>query len=382
MNQSSTFDRVLALLHDATLDDHDWPGTSALIDEVCGTKGNFLTFADGYAHGDVQIYIAWFYYRGERKPAFEREYFTHYYPLDERIPRLWKLPDSRVVRVADLYTDEELKTSVVFNDALRHGMVRNGLNVRLDGPNGSRITWSTADPVDRDGWTSARMAFIQRLLPHVRQYVRVRHALATSGAFGVSLSGLLDKTGAGIIHLDARGRILATNDRATRLLRDGDALSDEGGELAARLSADNDELQGVLARALPRFGEQGASGSTAVGRTGGRPGLTIHVSPVSDRGTDFRPSNVAALLLVLDHAPARIDPALVEATLGLSPTESLVAALLAEGKAVRDIAAATSRSERTIRWHVQQVFDKRGISRQVELVRQVLSVAGPPDPPA
>ena len=381
MNQSSAFDRVLALLHDATLNDDDWPGTSALIDAVCGIKGNFLTFADGPAPADAKIYIAWFYYRGERRPAFEKKYFADYYPLDERVPRLVKLPDSRVVRVIDLYTDEELKTSVAFNDALRHGMVQHGLNVRLDGPNGSRITWTTADPVDRDGWTSARMEFIQRLLPHVRQYVRVRHALAMSGAVGASLADLLDKTGAGIIHLDARGRIVATNDRAARLLRDANALSDNGGELTARLSADNDVLQGVLARALPRFGGQGASGSTTVRRPNRQPGLTVHVSPVRANGMDFRPSGVAALVLVLDHAPARIDPALVGATLGLSPTESLVAALLAEGKAVREIAAATGRSERTIRWHVQQIFDKRGISRQVELVRQVLSVAGPSDPP-
>ena len=32
--------RILALLHDAVLDDARWPATSALIDEACGMTGN------------------------------------------------------------------------------------------------------------------------------------------------------------------------------------------------------------------------------------------------------------------------------------------------------------------------------------------------------
>ena len=37
-------------------------------------------------------------------------------------------------------------------------------------------------------------------------------------------------------------------------------------------------------------------------------------------------------MLVVDPAPTRIDLALVKAVLGLTPTESKVAALLAEGR--------------------------------------------------
>ena len=51
-------------------------------------------------------------------PALEREYFDVYYPRDERIPRLWQLPDSRLVHVKDLYTAEEMKTSPVYNEIL------------------------------------------------------------------------------------------------------------------------------------------------------------------------------------------------------------------------------------------------------------------------
>ena len=71
----------------------------------------------------------------------------------------------------------------------------------------------------------------------------------------------------------------------------------------------------------------------------------------------------------------RIDPGLVATTLGLTPTESRVAVWLAEGKSVPDIAQATGLSKNTVYWHLQQIYQKKSISRQVDLVRLVLSIA-------
>ena len=36
MSEHDVFDRVLAAVHAATLDETRWPATSALIDEACG----------------------------------------------------------------------------------------------------------------------------------------------------------------------------------------------------------------------------------------------------------------------------------------------------------------------------------------------------------
>ena len=307
----------------------------------------------------------------------ERKYFDEFHPLDERIPRLRHLPDGRLVHVTDLYTDEELRTSVVYNEALPLGDTRNSLNVRLDGPNGSRIIWVVADPVDDDGWTFARTEMVQRLLPHLRHHVIVRQALVDAGALGTSLTGLLQYSGTGIIQLDGHGRIVTATDRAGILLREGDCLFDQGGFLYARSPHKNAVFQQLLARALTRYGEQGVGGSMMVNGRGVAPGLVVHVSPVGQGDRDFGASRIAALVLVVEPAGLkRIDPALLAHTLGLSPMESRIAALLAEGRTVRDIAALTARSENTVRWHVRRIYDKHGISRQVELVRLALAVSG------
>ena len=207
----------------------------------------------------------------------------------------------------------------------------------------------------------------------------VRQALAGAGALGVSLTELLDTTGSGIIQLDRRGRIVEVNDRARELLRTGDGLFDEDGFLFARTPEDNTHLQGLLKRALPLFKAQGVGGSTMVRRESALP-LLLHVNPVDRLETDFRVWPVAALVLIVDPASrTRIDPAMAGATLGLTVTESRVAVLLAEGMSVREIAAAMGRKESTIRSHVKRMFAKHGLSRQVELVRLVLSLDNAPE---
>lgn len=57
------------------------------------------------------------------------------------------------------------------------------------------------------------------------------------------------------------------------------------------------------------------------------------------------------VLLVEPERPLRIDPGLVAATLGPTPGESQVAVWVAEGWTVREIAVATGRTDRAIRWH-------------------------------
>ena len=69
-------------------------------------------------------------------------------------------------------------------------------------------------------------------------------------------------------------------------------------------------------------------------------------------------------------APHRSDPG--GGDLGAA---SEVAAWVAEGRTVRDIAIATGRQEVSVQWHLARIYAKHGLSRQAELVQLVLSVA-------
>ena len=253
--------------------------------------------------------------------------------------------------------------------------------MRLDGPDGSRIVWSVADPIEGDGWSFDQMESTQRILPHIRQFVRLRQALVDAGALRASLTGLLDNVGTGVVQLDRRGRVMAANDRARDILRRGDGLSDRGGLLQAALPAENARFQGLLAQALPFPGGPGAGGSMMVSRADDPTQLVLHVSPAKGDGPEQRLSRVGSFVLVVDPANrAGIDADRVGVMLGLTPAQSEVAVMLAQGRTIRDIAAETGRSQTTARWHMRHIFAKHGLARQVELVQLVTALgefAGP-----
>lgn len=377
MNELNAFERIVAALHETALDWARWPGTSALIDRALGTHGTSLTCADGETEEDVRIRFTRLCLRGDRNRELERLYFETYYSRDERVPRLRRLPYNQLFHVTALYTEAETRTSAAYNALKTLAHAGNAIDVRLRGPDGARIFWEVNDPVDGEGWSFAQIDSVRRLLPHIRQTVTVQQALSGAGALGATMTELLDATGLGIVQLDARGRIVAANDRARDLLRTGTGLRDRDGFLFASSPPDNDRLQSLLSRALPPFGAQGAGGSTIVSRPEGLPPLALHVHPAGGREADYPASPIGALVLVVDPAgEAGIDPAAIAAALDLTGMESRVAAMLAVGTSVKEIAAATGRRESTIRSHVKHIFAKHGLSRQAQLVRLVRSLAG------
>ena len=375
MSDQDAFEGILASLYHAMLQDGRWPATSALIDEACGTTSNALMVGEGPI-GRIRALFVGLYYHGQRREDLEREYLGVYHPIDERVPRVRALPDSRIVHVTSLYTAEELKTSPTYNEILLRARHQDSLAVRMDGPSRSHISWGFGDPTASKGWAAPQIAMVQCLLPHIRQFVRVRQALVRAEARDTTVTGLLDNARIGVLHLDRRGRILAANDRASDILRQGDALSDEDGVLRARDSADQLRLDRLVASALPESGPVAVSGSMPLHRTVALPRYVVHVKPVSVPQPDYGARHVAALVLIVEPGRThRIAPGLMAATLGLTPTESQVAVWLAEGKSVREMAEARGCTTGAIHWHLKQIYRKLLISRQADLVRLVLSLA-------
>ena len=374
MTDQDAFERILASVHVAMLDDTRWPATSALIDEACGMKGNALWVGEG-PMSDRRVLACGSYYRGLRRPDLEREYLEVYHPINEAVPRQLQLPEGLLLQIKDLFTPEEKKTSRAYNEGIHRVKYQNGLSALLDGPGGTRMTWTLADPAATDGWGASQITMVKGLMPHIRQFVRVRQALVRAQTRNTTLTALLDNSRIGVLHLDRRGRILAVNDRARSILQHGDGLSDSDGVLRASAPEDNIRLDRLLDAALPTSSAVAVSGSMLLSRSSVLPPLVVHVKPVGVAQHDYGARHVAALVLIVDPSSQhRIAPALVAKTLGLTPAESQVAVWLAEGKSVNEIAEATGRSRDSIYWHLKQIYRKRHISRQADLVRLVLSI--------
>ena len=379
MNPLDAFDGILASLQRATLDDGQWPAASARIEEACGFLGNLLIVGE-LVDDNVRVDFFRYYRRGNLRQDVARIYLEDYYPRDVLPRRLRAQPAGRLNHIPDLYTDRERRTSVAF----REGMVRtdsqNGLITRLDWQHGLRVVWALGDPMGRGGWESDRVRLIESLLPHVQQFVRVRQTLAGADALNAGLAGLLDNSGIGVLQLDRSGRVLAANDTVLEILRRGEGLMDRDGALHASLPADDGRLKRLLKRALPVGGNGSpAGGSIRIQRPRLRSRLELHVHPVDAAQADFGARRAAALVLVSDpENRMRIDPGRVATLLDLTPSEGRVAALLAEGRPVREIAETTGLKESYVRWLLKQIYKKQGVSGQVALVQRVLAAHGLP----
>ena len=377
MSGQDLFERVIESLHAAALGEARWPATASLIGEVTRTRGSGLTFGEGDTPARAELFFLRVCHGLERRTDLEQRYLSRYWVRDESVPRILGMPEGRLVPTGDLFSAEERRTSPAYNEAWRDARMQNGLNVCLGGPDGSRIVWNIADSLAPDGWESAQIETIRRLLPHVHQFVRVRKVLADASALSSSLTGLLGNSRLGVIQLDRQGRIVAANDQAALLLRRDKGLCDDGGSLSAQSPQEDDALQALLARALPPPGSPAAAGSMTIECPPARTRLVVQVAPVAGRERDLRAQRAAALVLVVDpEGRPRIDAGLVAKALDLTPAESELAAMLAAGGSVHDIAAATGRTEGTIRWHLKRIFRKQDISRQADLVRRVLSLEG------
>ena len=319
------FDRVLAGLYQAALGDVDWVSVAALINDLIRTSGHGLSYVDQRGGGEPQIVLNRFFKRGERREDMERLYFRDYYWRDEAIPRLGGLRDGELAYRSELYTDQEKKTSSAYNEFRRRAQSQDGLFMVLYDLEGCGTVWSLGDSTERDGWGQDQIHAINRLAPHLRQFARVRRALADAKALGASLSELLENRRSGIIQLDRHARIREANDRARDALLRRDGLRDEEGMLVAEAREEDAKLQRLLAQALPPYGLQGAGGSMKITRRKSRAPLLLEIHPVRMMGTGHRAWEVAAIVLVVDPAARpRVGPDLAAAALGLTPAEGRV----------------------------------------------------------
>ena len=70
MSRHDRFERLLASLHDAMLDEAHWPIASARIDEACGSKGNILISSEGGLGNHAEVFFARVCYRGQRHEQY------------------------------------------------------------------------------------------------------------------------------------------------------------------------------------------------------------------------------------------------------------------------------------------------------------------------
>ncbi len=173
---------------------------------------------------------------------------------------------------------------------------------------------------------------------------------------------LLNHLADGLILLDRAGRVLSVNAAAGRILAQRDGLDLRNGELVAERAQLGPRL-GRLIAATPRLHH------LSVPRPSLRPAFLLRCCRLDDADAAL------ALFLVDPTLPRRPSEAALADLFDFTATEARIAADLATGQSVDDIAGALKVSRNTVHFHLRALFRKSDTARQGELVARLMAAA-------
>jgi len=178
----------------------------------------------------------------------------------------------------------------------------------------------------------------------------------------------------GAIVTDAAGRVLAMNSAAERIVATADGLTLQDGVLTPARAFEQAKLTNALDDLMrsPRADFH----AFVVGRPSGRLPYAVLITSLSIASdeSDAAVRSVALVFLTDFDRRTEISPHLLRELFGFTCAEARLAAAIANGRSLREIAAETGQALPTLRAHLSAMFDKTGVKRQVDLVRLVLGV--------
>lgn len=190
----------------------------------------------------------------------------------------------------------------------------------------------------------------------------------------------LEATATPALIVDPLGTPVIMNARAEGVLRRNDGigvgcdgrLAVAGRVAGARLA---DEMSGA-GNALLVEGKALFPRAVAIPRPSGLPAYGVLVTPLSLKHQFLGRARALVLLILKDPAdPSRPRTVVLRDAFGLSPAETDVALLFAEGCSLPEIADRRGASVQTIRNQVKATMSKMGVSRQTELMRMLRAIS-------
>ncbi|MBK8907791.1 MAG: helix-turn-helix transcriptional regulator [Rhodospirillales bacterium] len=269
------------------------------------------------------------------------------------------------------------------SEFVHHWLQPQGLGPQLFGVlerQGSRVLYLVlARPASREAFSGDDVALLQRLLPYLQRGLRAGQLLRRTQHVRQAALDALDVMPIRVILLSGGRMVLAANRVAREVMAARDVLSvGRGG-----LEVNRDGRQGAVPRYHRRDGqrrrEQPPAGSCRLlrGARRQRRPLSLMIWPTRERDPDQGLDAPAAVVFLGDpDRSADVDEGRLKQLYGLTTAEARVAALLARGHRLDEIAEMLGVAYETTRKHLKQIFSKMQTDRQAELVRTLVTGPG------
>ena len=229
-----------------------------------------------------------------------------------------------------------------------------------------------AEGFSRDGVQNFSM-----IRPHldqaVRAYLRIKRGEVAERLYAGTISHLT----IGAVLFDGHGRVIGFNDAARRIFENtsfGITVIDD--QLVLASSNDRRRFHAALTAALMSHACGAPDPFVDAMRVDAIPsklGIIVRLAPK----VDYQTAQAPALIVYLDtfKDEAGPTPEMICELFGLTPSESRLVALLAEGFSLQEAAERLVLSESSVRTYSKKIFSKVGVSRQAEPVSLVMKSA-------
>jgi DNA-binding CsgD family transcriptional regulator len=295
--------------------------------------------------------------------------------LDIRMPAALHAPAGTVVTDEGLIDRGTYVSSPIYNEYLHPLDLERLMAVLPHNSSGARIIVSVNRPSRAGAFKQCEREFLQRLVPHLQRALIMSAKLAKAGISERLSEEVMTRMHFGVVLLGAGGSVISANPVAEALLRDGDALTQSNGRLGAVERGINDQLQRSIAKAEQVGAKtvQKAADTVVCPRPGSPSSLCLLIAPLP--AEPIVPHGSAPLTVVFifnESTRPTIDPKNLSFIYGISWAEARVAAKLAEGHNLAQIAQLFSLSIETVRTHVKHLLTKLNCGSQAALIREIL----------
>jgi DNA-binding CsgD family transcriptional regulator len=361
--------RVVNQIYDAALEPGLWSSTLEAVCELLRSSGATLLLGDP-RHADAVILHS----TGIDPEALVR-YDAHYVHEDVRLQALLPQPVGTIATNTRLMTAREFEHTEFCHDFLRsfdfHYMVgcvlmRSEEMFSSLGIHRSKCAGEYSEP---------ELRLYETILPHLQRAVEINMRLSNSEAQAKATSEALDRVPVGIILVDTHGRPVRVNRIAQAVLDERDGLSMSDGALSAARAEITAALRALL-HCAAQTGTGRASdpgGVLALPRPSLKRPLSVLVTPLRVSPDAWGLRGAAAAVFVTDPE-SRVETAetALKQIYGLTTAEAHLAAVLLQGKSLKDAGHELRIGKETARTHLRQVLGKTDTRRQSDLILTLL----------
>ncbi len=185
------------------------------------------------------------------------------------------------------------------------------------------------------------------------------------------VSSILNHLPIGIIATKENGEIIYMNQTASSILAARDGLVvHQGVQIKANFTSDTNDLLAILKEASQYVDEEQIH-AVSVERPSHKPPLKLIISGFNYEGN----GESQALIFISDpEHDAFPKPEILQKLYGLTPSEARLTSELVRGEPLDDIAKTMEITISSARTYLKRVMSKLNVSRQVELVKLILSL--------